>query len=549
MTLNYQTLFERSLAGVFRQTLDGRLVDCNDACAKILGYDSPEDLLSASSFNYISASDPLAIQAALRDLGSLAGLEVGMRARNGRPVWVFTNLSLIEEDGQQFADGIMLEITEQRAAAERFEQHAYHDPLTGLPNRTLFVERMNVFLAQARRHKRPLAVMFVDLDHFELINTTFGPGLADRLLKVIGDRLWVSLRTEDTVARFGSDEFVVSISEFGTGDNIAIIAQRLLDAVSRPENIDGHEIYVNGSIGIAVYPEDGMDSDTLIKNAEAAMYRAKQLGRNTFRLYQPEANARAFERQTLVTALKRALDREEFVLHYQPQVNVQTGKIDVVEALLRWRHPEMGLVEPSAFLPAAEEGQLMSAIGQWVMREVCRQLKLWQQLGLRPITMGVNLSPRQFGHADLLRMVERSILEFGIDPSQIELEVSQEAVNDPDNAVPRLTALKKIGVRIAIDDFGTGRTALSDLKRLPIDAVKIDKGFIRNVTTQSDDAAIVEAVIRMARGFDIRVVAEGVETKDQMTFLWNRRCTDMQGFFFGKPLPAAALEETLRMQH
>jgi EAL domain-containing protein (putative c-di-GMP-specific phosphodiesterase class I) len=292
-----------------------------------------------------------------------------------------------------------------------------------------------------------------------------------------------------------------------------------------------------------------MDSDTLIKNAEAAMYRAKQLGRNSYRLYQPEANARAFERQTLVTALKRALDREEFVLHYQPQVNVQTGKIDVVEALLRWRHPEMGLVEPSAFLPAAEEGQLMNAIGQWVMREVCRQLKLWQQLGLRPITMGVNLSPRQFGHADLLRMVERSILEFGIDPSLIELEISQEAVNDPDNAVPRLTALKKIGVRIAIDDFGTGRTALSDLKRLPIDAVKIDKGFIRNVTTQSDDAAIVEAVIRMARGFDIRVVAEGVETKDQMTFLWNRRCTDMQGFFFGKPLPAAALEETLRMQH
>jgi diguanylate cyclase (GGDEF)-like protein/PAS domain S-box-containing protein len=549
VTFNYQSFFERNLAGVFRQTLDGRLVDCNDACASILGYDSPEDLLNTASFNYISQSDPLAIQAALRDLGSLAGLEVGMRAKNGRPVWVFTNLSLVEEDGQQYADGIMLEITEQRAAAERFEQHAYHDPLTGLPNRTLFVERMNVFLAQARRHKRPLAVMFVDLDHFELINTTFGPGLADRLLKVIGDRLWVSLRTEDTVARFGSDEFVVSISEFGSGDNIAIIAQRLLDAVSRPETIDGHEIYVNSSIGIAVYPEDGTDADTLIKNAEAAMYRAKQLGRNTFRLYQPEANARAFERQTLVTALKRALDREEFVLHYQPQVNVQTGKIEVVEALLRWRHPEMGLVEPSAFLPAAEEGQLMNAIGQWVLREVCRQLKLWQQLGLRPITMGVNLSPRQFGHGDLLRIVERSIKDFGIDPSLIELEISQEAVNDPDSAVPRLEALKKIGVRIAIDDFGTGRTALSDLKRLPIDAVKIDKGFIRNVTTQSDDAAIVEAVIRMARGFDIRVVAEGVETKDQMTFLWNRRCTDMQGFFFGKPLPAAALEETLRMQH
>jgi diguanylate cyclase (GGDEF)-like protein/PAS domain S-box-containing protein len=549
VTLNYQSFFERSLAGVFRQTLDGRLVDCNEACANILGYESPEDLLNTASFNYISASDPLAIQAALRDLGSLAGLEVGMRAKNGRPVWVFANLSLVEEDGQQFADGIMLEITEQRAAAERFEQHAYHDPLTGLPNRTLFVERMNVFLAQARRHKRPLAVMFIDLDHFELINTTFGPGLADRLLKVIGDRLWVSLRTEDTVARFGSDEFVVSISEFGSGDNIAIIAQRLLDAVSRPETIDGHEIYVNSSIGIAVYPEDGTDSDTLIKNGEAAMYRAKQLGRNTYRLYQPEANARAFERQTLVTALKRALEREEFVLHYQPQVNVQTGKIDVVEALLRWRHPEMGLVEPSAFLPAAEEGHLMSAIGQWVMREVCRQLKLWQQLGLRPITMGVNLSPRQFGHGDLLAMVERSIRDYGIDPSLIELEVSQEAVNDPDSAVPRLTALKKIGVRIAIDDFGTGRTALSDLKLLPIDAVKIDKAFIRNVTTQSDDAAIVEAVIRMARGFDIRVVAEGVETKDQMTFLWNRRCTDMQGFFFGKPLPAAALEETLRMQH
>lgn len=549
MKLNYEALFNRNLAGAFRQTLDGRLVDCNEACARILGYGSREELLSYGRFDYLTASDPITIQAALQDLRTLNGLEVALRKKDGSSAWVYLNVASVAEGGPEYVDGVILEITEQRLAVERIEHQAQHDALTGLPNRTLFIDRLNVALAQARRHTRPLAVLFVDLDHFELINTTFGRGLADRLLKAVADRLAGLMRAEDTVARFGSDEFTILISDFGANENTALVAQKILDTVSRQEVLEGHDVYVNASIGIAIFPEDGMDAETLIKNADAAMYRAKQLGRNTYRLYAPEANARAFERQSLVVGLRRALEREELLLHYQPEVNVQTGRIEAIEALLRWRHPEMGLVEPAAFLPAAEQGNLINPIGHWVLRQACSQLKLWQQMGIRFIPIAVNLSPRQFAYADLLRLVEGSIREFGIDPGMLELEIAQHTLQDADTAAPRLHALKKLGVRLAIDDYGLGRSSLADLKKMPIDTVKIDQTFIRNVTTQSNDAAIVEAVIRMARGFDIRVVAEGVETKDQMTFLWNRRCTDMQGYFFGKPMPAPALEETLRLQH
>ena len=548
MTLDYESLFHRSHAGAFRLSTDGKLLDCNDACARILGYASRSELLEHGTLDYLNESDGMMVRSAVEDLSSIAGVEIGLKSKDGRPVWVLANLSIAEKAGQRQVEGLFFESTEQRLALERSEQQAWHDPLTALPNRTLFTDRLRIAMAQAKRHQRSLAVLMLDLDHFELINTTFGPVLADRVLRVVADRLVQALRIEDAVARYGSDEFVIALSEFGENENCAMIARRLLDAISKPENIEGHEIYVNATIGIALYPSDGTDVETLIKNADAAMYRAKQFGRNTYRLYQPEANARAFERQSIVTSLHRALDREEFVLHFQPEINVQTGKVEVIEALLRWKHPDMGLIQPASFLPAAEEGQLINAIGEWVVREACRQSSHWKQLGIPPIPMAINLSPRQFAYADLVRMVERAVHDFGIDPEMLELEVTHHAVHDPDRALPRLDALKGLGVRIAIDDFGTGRASLADLKKMPIDAVKIDTSFIRNVTTQSDDASIVEAVIRMARGLDIRVVAEGVETKDQMTFLWNRRCTDMQGFFFGRPMPGLALEETLRMQ-
>jgi len=544
-----ESLFHLNLAGAFRQTADGQLVDCNDACARMLGYGSREELLAHGRFDYLTPSDPITIQAALQDLGTLTGLEVALRKKDGSSAWIYWSVASITEGGSQYVDGVALEITEQRLATERIEHQAHHDPLTGLPNQSLFVDRLNVAVAHARRQGRPLAVLFVDLDHFELINTTFGRGLADRLLKAVADRLSGLMRAEDTVARFGSDEFAILISDFGPNENTALIAQKILDTVSRQEVLEGHDVYVNATIGIALFPDDGVDAETLIKNADAAMYRAKQLGRNTYRLYAPEANARAFERQSLVVGLRRALERDELLLYYQPEVNVQTGRIEAIEALLRWRHPEMGLVEPAAFLPAAEEGHLINPIGNWVLRQACSQLKFWRQLGIRSIPIAVNLSTRQFGYADLMRLVEGAIREFDVDPEMLELEIAQHTIHDADASVPRLMALKKLGVRLAIDDFGTGRSSLADLKKMPIDTIKIDQAFIRNVTTQSNDASIVEAVIRMARGFDIRVVAEGVETKDQMTFLWNRRCTDMQGYFFGKPMPAPALEETLRLQH
>ncbi|HVR42035.1 MAG TPA: EAL domain-containing protein [Thermoanaerobaculia bacterium] len=542
-------LLERRQVGVYRQGLDGRLVDCNEACARILGYDSPEELLRTGAFDYFNASDQPTIAAALKDLGTVNNLEICLRRRNGTLVWVTQNIGLIPSgDGDQI-EGVLLETTEQRLASERIEYQVTHDPVSGLPNRSLYLDRLMVALAQSQRRERPLAVCVVDLDHFDLINATFGRGLADRILKVVGDRLVEALRLEDTVARFGSDEFSLIIVDVDNEVSIASIAQRLLDTISHPIVIETHEVRVNASIGISMFPGDGADPEMLLKNADAAMYRAKDVGRNTWQFYQPEVNARAFERQMVVRSLRNAIRNEELVLHYQPQINVQTGQIECLEALLRWNHPELGIVNPEDFLPAAEQGGLIPKIGEWVIRTTAKQARLWAEAGLRAVRIAVNLSWRQFQQPDLIRRLGVIILEEGIDPSMLELEISERAMQHSDRTMTTLLGLKNLGVRLALDDYGTGRSSLADLKRLPFDTIKIDPSYVQNVTRHLDDAALVQAVITMARAVGLRVVAEGVETKDQLSFLRDQSCVDMQGFFFGKPLPAFGMEGLLKMQH
>lgn len=542
-------LLERRQVGAFRQSFDGRIVDCNDACATILGYGSREELLGVGTFEHFSPSDQPSLAAALQDLETLHNIEVCLRRRNGTLVWVSENLGVVEVEGERLIEGVLLEVSEQRTASERFEYHVTHDPLTRLPNRSLFLDRLLVALAQSQRRERPLAVCLVDLDHFDLINATFGRAMADRILKQIGDRLVEALRLEDTVARFGSDEFSLMLIDVESEVSIASIAQRLLETISRPIMIDTHEIRVNASIGIAVYPGDGADPETLIRNADAAMYRAKDVGRNTWQFYAPEVNARAFERQMVVRSLREAVEKDQFILHYQPQINVQTGQIECLEALLRWRHPELGTVNPDEFLPAAEQGGLVHKIGEWVMRTACRQGRAWASSGLRSVRIAVNLSWRQFQQPDLIRKLGRIILEEGMDPNLLELEISERTMQHSDRTMTTLLGLKNLGVKLALDDFGTGRSSLSDLKQMPFDTVKIDPSYIRNITEHLDDAALVQAVVTMARALGVRVVAEGVETRDQLSFLRQKNCLDMQGFFFGKPMPAFGMEELLRMQH
>ncbi len=543
--------FALDMVAVFRQTPDGRLLDCNDACARMLGYASRTELLSVGRLNYFNASDPMTVMAALPDLGMLSNVEVALRKRDGSVAWVLQNLKYVNvaEADKVWIEAAMFDVTEQRQAVEALEYRANHDSVTALPHRSLVLDRLSVALSRAKRHRKPIAVMLLDVDHFELINTTFGHGIADRLLKALADRLVSCVREEDAVGRFGSDEFLIVLTEMIADTDAALAAQRILDTVSRQFNIDSHTIDVKASIGIAVTPQDGTTNEALVKNATTAMYQAKERGRNMFRFHVPEMNARALERASLIASLRRALSRNEFELHYHPEVNVQTGRIECIEALVRWRHPDVGIVGPVEFLPAAEQGNLDGLIGEWIINEACRQLKQWHDEGMTGFRMAINLSSRQFHDRGLQRILEDAVAEAKIDPAALELEIGERVLAHSIRTHDVLTKIKEFGARVAVDDFGSGGCAFSDLRELPINTLKIAPNFVQNMLSRSDDAAMVQAMITMARGLDLRIVAEGVESKEQLSYLLSRRCTEMQGFFFGKPLPAFALAETLRMQH
>ncbi|MBK5258733.1 MAG: EAL domain-containing protein [Thermoanaerobaculia bacterium] len=543
--------FALDMVAVYRQTLDGQLLECNEACARMLGFSSSEELLASGRLNYLNASDSLTVLAALTDLGTLSNVEIALRRKDGTVVWALQNLKYVRvaEASKEWIEAAMFDVTDQRSAVQKLEFQAYHDSLTSLPNRSLAVDRLNVALARAKRSRKPVAVMIVDLDHFELINTTFGHGVADRLLRQVSDRLIDCVRTEDTVCRFSSDEFMVILAEMSSETDAALAAQRVLDSVSQAVQIDDHRIDVKASIGISVSPQDGITTDDLIKNATTAMYQSKERGRNMFRFHVPELNARAIERASLVASLRRGLARNEFELHYHPEVNVQTGRIDCVEALVRWRHPDIGLVAPADFLPAAEQGNLDGQIGEWVVGEACRQLRSWNDQGLKGFRMAVNLSTRQFHSRDLQRMLDDAVRAAKLEPQDLELEVSEATLARSARANDILNTLQEFGSRIAIDDFGAGGCSFTDLRQMSVDTLKIAPTFVQNMMQRNDDAAMVQAMITMAKGLDLRIIAEGVESKEQLSYLLARRCTDMQGFFFGKPLPAFALVDTLRMQH
>ncbi len=436
---------------------------------------------------------------------------------------------------------------QRKQAEERIQYLAYYDGLTGLPNRTLFSQRLNHALAQAQRYKKALAVLFIDLDRFKNINDTLGHEAGDSLLQEMAKRLADCLRESDTVARLGGDEFVVLLEEVADPKYAANVARKIIAAALNPFLLKGGEYHITASIGISTYPDDGEDEQTLMKHADIAMYLAKDHGKNNYQFYSAQINAHSFERLALESSLRHALERNEFLLHYQPKIDMKTGDFTGMEALIRWQHPDLGMVSPALFIPLAEETGLIVPIGRWVLKTACAQNKAWQEQGLPRLRISVNLSARQFTEENLVQDVARVLEETGLEPELLELEITESMVMyNPDQAVKLLSELKAMGLYVAIDDFGIGYSSLSQLKRFPIDTIKVDRSFIKDLMENRDDAAITEAIIAMGKSLNLNVIAEGVETSEQVNFLRDHQCDEMQGYYFSKPIPENEFADLLR---
>jgi diguanylate cyclase (GGDEF)-like protein len=436
---------------------------------------------------------------------------------------------------------------ERKLAEDRIHFMANHDALTGLPNRTLLNDRLSQALLYAQRYDRWVTVLFVDLDNFKFVNDSLGHNAGDELLKTIAARMVHCIRATDTVVRLGGDEFVIVLfDQPKDADVISAVVQKIQAAIAEPVRLEGHDLRVTASIGIANYPDDGVDVDTLLANADAAMYRAKEVGRDNCQFYTPELNTKVHGKFLLQEELRNAVARSEFVLHYQPQVDLRSGRIFAVEALIRWNHPKLGMVPPMKFIPMAEETGLIVPIGDWVLREACRQNKVWQDARLPPMAVSVNVSARQFKEKNLINRVVRALRDSGLEARYLELELTESLImQDIELAVATMKDLQGLGVQLSIDDFGTGYSSLSALKTFPISRLKIDKSFIDGLLADENDKAVASAVISLGQTLNMRVIAEGVETEAQAAFLRNINCDEMQGYLFSKPLPAQGIEELL----
>ncbi|MBD1833533.1 EAL domain-containing protein [Cyanobacteria bacterium FACHB-472] len=459
------------------------------------------------------------------------------RRKDGSLFTTYARISTLEIGDKKYWVCVQEDITERKAAEAMIQYQAFHDLLTGLPNRTLFNEKLLQALADARYRQYSLAVMFIDMDRFKTINDTLGHAVGDRLLQLFAERMANCLRDNDTVARWGGDEFTLLLPHINDPKDAAKIAQRILDALKPAFSLEGHQLHMSSSIGISLYPQDGEDPETLLRNADISLYRAKEQGRNNYRFYVPAMNSQASELLTLENRLHHALRQGEFVIYYQPQVNIKTGEIIAMEALLRWNHPTLGLVSPKKFIPLAEENGLIIPIGEWVLRTACAQNKAWQKAGFSPLRVAVNLSARQFQQPNLVAMVRQVLAETGLSPHFLELEITESTImQNVDKGREWVRDLYAMGVHISMDDFGTGYSSLGYLKKFPFHTLKIDQSFVRDLRDQPEDTAIISAVIALGRGLNLRVVAEGVETHQQMELLQSLQCEEMQGYWFSMPL-------------
>jgi diguanylate cyclase (GGDEF)-like protein/PAS domain S-box-containing protein len=547
----FRVLTESSLDLISVVDADGTLRYQSGALRSLLGFD-PAETVGRNVFELVHRDDAEHMRAAMRRIietrQSSSPVELRFRHRDG--AWrVFESLGTNCLDNPHIR-GVVFnsrDVTDRKIIQQRIQHLAYHDNLTGLPNRSLLQDRLAHAIARAERSHRKVAVLFIDLDNFKNINDTLGHDVGDELLRQVSRRLSDCVRVEDTIARQGGDEFIVLLDSLEDSRGASLVAQKVLNALRQPLSLGGTEQHVSASVGISLYPEDGRDAQTLMKNADTAMFHGKSLGKNTYQFFTSQMNIAVKRRMTLESALRRAVMQKDFVLHYQPQIDLESGEVIAVEALVRWKTEDSGTVMPGDFIPLAEETGLINEIGEWVLREGCRQAKEWQDQGLSPRRMAVNLSARQFADRGFFDMVTRVLADTRLDPSCLELEITESQVmRQTEGVMTLLNRLSKMGVQLAIDDFGTGYSSLSYLKRLPIQKLKIDQSFIRDITVDPNDTAIVVAIISMAKSLDLETIAEGVETAGQLALLRSKGCRMGQGFYFSAPLRAEALYPLLK---
>ena len=540
-------VFEHSGEAIVVTDRDNRIIEVNPAFTRMTGY-LPEEVRGQNprilSSGRATPEEYRSMWQAIQEQGFWQG-EMWDRRKDGNVYPKLLTISVVrsQRGNIDFHIASFADISEQKASEEKIRHVAHHDALTGLPNRPHLQISLEHAIATAKRESEQIALMFIDLDRFKLINDTLGHNVGDSLLVEVAQRLKASVRESDLVARLGGDEFVVVMSSSDAVNSAAHVAEKILSGLSQPYRIDEHDLRSTPSIGISLYPHDGADIETLMKNADTAMYHAKAMGRNNFHFFSPEMNQSSNERLQLENSLHRALERGEFIVHYQPQQDFSSGRLVGAEALIRWHHPERGMVSPLQFIPLAEENGMILPIGTWVLREVCRQIKAWREQGLPEMRFAVNLSPRQFRQEGLVEEIIAILREFDVPAAALELEITEGSVMDnADAAISQLNRLSQHGLSIAIDDFGTGYSSLSYLKRFPVSKLKIDRSFVMDIPGDANDTAIAIAVIQLAKSLGLEVVAEGVETAEQRRFLGEQGCDLLQGYHYSKPLDAAAFE-------
>jgi len=549
----YQAIFEDAVVGIFQTAPDGRPLSVNRALAEMHGYDSPEQLLAeVSNVAHQLFVDPYRmdeLRQALAKNGVVRGAEVEVYCRDRTKKWLLVSVRTVRDaDGNiVFNEGTVEDITDRKVAQERVQYLAYHDALTGLPNRTLLHDRLSKALASARRQNEKVALLFLDIDWFKIINDSLGHSLGDLLLQDVAQRLKGWAREQDTVARLGGDEFLIMLTNVKEVADASAAAGRIMDAMTAEFVVQGHSLSISCSLGISLFPEHGADAETLIKNADAAMYNAKENGRNNVQFFTEQMNAQVVERLTLENSLRLALDNEELFLVYQPQMDIATGRITGLEALLRWQHPELGLVPPDKFIRIAENSGLIMPIGEWVLRTACSQAREWQDEGLLAVPVAVNVSAVQFRQKGFCELIRRVLHSTGLAPQYLALELTESLLlANAEVTFSVIQELKAMGLELAIDDFGTGYSSFSYLRQFRISKLKIDRSFIRDVAVKPDDAAITTAIISMAKSLKLKVIAEGVEDEAQMSFLRAHQCDEIQGYYFSKPLTVDKIADKLR---
>jgi diguanylate cyclase (GGDEF)-like protein/PAS domain S-box-containing protein len=551
----YRDIVENAAEGIFQTTMEGRYIKGNPALARIYGYESFAEMTAAladiGTQLYVDGNRRAEFMRTIRQHGAVTNFESQVYRKSGDIIWISENAREVRDVSGNtiYYEGTVEDITERKTYEMQLAHQATHDALTGLPNRALFADRMRKAMPLAERTGSLVAAAFLDLDNFKYINDSLGHEAGDAVIRVIAKRLQSCVRESDTVARLGGDEFVLLLQGLHAGsDEVTTTMSRILAEVCRPLMAGKHELTITCSLGISLYPQDGRDVDTLLKHADAAMYQAKHMGRNNFQFFTSSLNQRARDRLDLEHSLRQAVEKNEFILHYQPKIDLRSGSILGSEALIRWKGPR-GLVSPARFIPVAEEIGSIESIGEWVLESACRQSRLWQERGLHPFTIAVNFSPRQFTNNQLPQLVESILRRTNVDPGMLEIEITESCLaSEPDKFIIKLAALKALGLQLSIDDFGVGYSSMAYLKSFPLDRLKVDRTFVTNLTTSAKDQAIFKAILSLGHNLGLRVVAEGVETAEQYYFLRDVGCDEVQGYFFSMPVPVADYEVLLDAQ-